>query len=368
MKSFSPAAFMAASALLISPALAHHGQEFFLLYDAQVQKPLHGILQGNFSFIDEGTDDSIGLSPSLSLGILPRTAFNLRADFSDEAGEGWAYRSIEPGFQFDLTPPHLKMPLRIGLSVAYQFAGDGGGGHSPAATDLSGGTIAHVHHDEPATGHSDSHAGSAASAETAHDHSTHEHNPPPVSPSGIDPGPDALTPEELAAMAAQNAANPPNATTAAAPAAASPAKRKPKPSAKRKAETHDHTSHPHGEDGGHSHAGGIHNHDDNLFTARLIFEADLTPRTLLVANLINVLPEGGSAAWGYALGLRQRLRPGLSIGMEALGDFDANKHQEVLGAVFWEPVPHVLFKVGVGTGLSSVSPDATLRAGVLWMF
>jgi hypothetical protein len=40
----------------------------------------------------------------------------------------------------------------------------------------------------------------------------------------------------------------------------------------------------------------------------------------------------------------------------------------VLGAVFWEPIPHVLLKLGVGTGLTSVSPDATLRAGVLWMF
>ena len=56
------------------------------------------------------------------------------------------------------------------------------------------------------------------------------------------------------------------------------------------------------------------------------------------------------------------------MGVEALGDFDRNKHQEVLGAVFWEPMPHVLLKLGVGSGLTAASPDATLRAGVLWMF
>ncbi len=358
---------MAASVLFISPARAHHGQEFFLLYDAQVQKPRHGILQGQFSFIDEGTDDSIGLSPSLSLGILPRTAFNLRADFTDEAGDSWAYRSIEPGFQFDLTPPDLKLPIRFGLAVAYQFAGDGSSsssGHSHSTTDLSGGTVAHVHNDSASQA---THSPTNSSAVAGHDHSTHDHGTPPVSQPGVDLGPDALTPEELAAIEAENAANAAAQTPAAvAPSAPGPAKPKPKP--KPTAEAHDHASHDPAEESGHSHSGGIHNHDDNLFTARLIFEADVTPDTLVVGNLISVLPEGGSAAWGYAIGVRHRFRPGLAVGVEALGDFDSHGYQEVLGAVFWEPMPHVLLKVGVGSGLTSVSPDATLRAGVLWMF
>jgi hypothetical protein len=359
----------------VSSLHAHHGQEFFLLYDAQVQKPMHGILQGNFSFIDEGTDDSIGLSPSLSLGILPRTAFNLRADFTDEAGDGWAYRSIEPGFQFDLTPPNLKLPVRFGLAVAYQFSeGGGSGSHSHGASDLSGGSVAHVH-DGAAAGHS--HAGSSGDA--PHDHSTHYHPPAPVSSgsggSVPDQGPDGLTAEELAAMEAENAAAQAAANAqqqaqaqAAAAAAARRAKAEQKAAAKaqRKAESsHDHS---HAEEGGHSHSGSIHNHDDNLFTARLIFEADLTPNTLLVGNLISVLPEGGSAAWGYAVGVRHRFHPRFAMGIEALGDFDSKGHQEVLGAVFFEPMHHVLLKVGVGTGLTAVSPDATIRAGVLWMF
>ncbi len=363
MKSFLPAAFMAASILFNSPARAHHGQEFFLLYDVRVQKPLHGILQGQFSFIDEGADDSIGLSPSLSLGILPRTAFNLRADFTDEAADSWAYRSIEPGFQLDLTPPYLKLPIRFGVAVSYQFSG-GSSSHSSGTTDLSGSTVAHVHDDSASQ---TTHPPSTSSAAAGHDHLTHDHGTPLVSQPGVDLGPDALTPEELAAIEAENAANTAAQTPAAVPPSA-PATAKPKPKPKPTAEAHDHASHDHAEASRHSHSGGIHNHDDNLFTASLIFEADVTPDTLLVGNLISVLPEGGSAAWGYAIGVRHRFRPGLAVGVEALGDFDSHGHQEVLGAVFWESVHHVLLKVGVGTGLTSVSPDATLRAGVLWVF
>ena len=66
-------------------------------------------------------------------------------------------------------------------------------------------------------------------------------------------------------------------------------------------------------------------------------EADLTPTTLLVANVISVLPDGKSAAWGYGLGLRQKLRPDFSIGVEAVGDFDRHGEHEVIGAVYWEP-------------------------------
>jgi hypothetical protein len=227
---------------------------------------------------------------------------------------------------------------------------------------LSGGTVAYVHDDSASQ---TTQTSSTSSAAAGHDHSTHDHATAPVSQPGVDPGPDALTPEEQAAIEAENAANAASQTPAAVtPSSPAPAKPKPKPSA----EVHDHASHDHAGESGHSHSGSIHNHDDNLFTARLIFEADFTRNTLLVGNLISVLPEGGSAAWGYAIGVRHRFRPDLAVGVEALGDFDSQGHQEVLGAVFWEPIPHVLLKLGVGTGLTSVSPDATLRAGVLWMF
>ncbi|MDB6069314.1 MAG: hypothetical protein JWL81_485 [Verrucomicrobiales bacterium] len=389
MKSFFPGFLALASSLTL--AHAHHGQEFFLLYDARVQQPRHGVLQQNFSFIDEGDDDSLSLSPSLSLGVLPRTAFNLRADFADDANQGWTYRSIEPGFQIDLTPPNLKLPIRIGFAASYQFGEGGESTHTHGAADLSGETVAHVHDNNSTNSTAAAthvHAAGAAHDDTgtgtaAHDHSTHDHPPLVETPPGEDAGPDGLTAEEIAAINAANAAAAAAADAQAAAAAAQAASQaqaqaantapaaKPKPKSKSTKKAPAPAAHSHSADeaeSGHSHSGSIHNHDDNLFTARLIFEADLTENTLLVANLINVIPEGGDVAWGYAIGVRQRLRPGLSVGVEALGDFDRNKHQEVLGAVFWEPMHHVLLKVGVGTGLTAISPDTTVRAGVLWMF
>src|SRR5690606_14598592 len=135
-------------------AHAHHGQEFFLLYDARIPAAGHGLLQSNFSYSDEGEDDSFSLSPGISWGILPRTSFNLKASFTDDAGEGWDYQAIEPGLQFDLPPRRWTFPVRVGLAVSYQFAEDAGGSLSKEA---SSGAVP-----QPAS--------------EAHDHSTASHN------------------------------------------------------------------------------------------------------------------------------------------------------------------------------------------------
>lgn len=378
-------------------ALAHHGQEFFLLYDARSPAPGNGSLQSVFSFTDEGNADEWMLSPSLNVGVLPRTAFQLRADFVDRETGDWSYRSVEPGLQFDLTPPRLKWPVRVAVAVSWQFSEDDGAGDSLHAADLSGDGLSgstastasqshnHSSHSHPAATTLANSVSGFNSSTPVHDHSSHDHsNPsPPSTGSG---GPDALTPEELAAMEAANAAGapaaaapPPNPAPATSPAPAAPRKKSSAQKArsasgaprKKGSETghnhahatsgHDHASHAHPENS-------IHNHSGSFLTTRLILEADLTPETLLVGNFIQVLPEGGSSAFGYAIGLRHRLRPGVSIGLEALGDFNVHGHQEVLGSVFWEPVHDVMLKLGAGTGLSSVSPDATVKAGILWRF
>ncbi len=345
MKWFS--ALLLASALLRPSAHADHGQEFFLLYDAKVRAPGHGSFQSTFSFLDEGDDDTLSLSPGFTLGVLPRTALSVRADFADEASSAWAYRAIEPGMQIDLTPRNFKLPIRFGISASYQFV-EAGEADAPAVRSVAGHDLAHASTAAPASAAS---SGLAA----AHDHSSHSHSPEPSPASGVDLGPDALTPEELAAMDAGSAASAAPAPAAAAPAAAAPAPAKPAP-------VHDHA------EAGHSHAEGIHNHEDNLFTARLAFEVDLSRDTLLIGNLISVLPEGGSAAWGYAVGLRQRFLPQLAAGFEALGDFSVEGHHEVLGALYWEPIHHLILKAGVGAGLTSASPDGSVRAGLVWIF
>ncbi|MDB6136609.1 MAG: hypothetical protein JWM59_4852 [Verrucomicrobiales bacterium] len=371
-------------------AQAHHGQEFFLLNDAKVQSPGSGLIQSTFSFSDEGYADSLRLTSGIIIGVLPRTAISVIGDFSQEEGENWSYRSIEPSLLFDLTPKNFRLPVRFGVSFGYQFA-EGGNEvleHSLGVTAVSGETMEHSHTESESETHthsSGSGTGLGGSSTEPHDHSTHDHGTaggtggngatttPPTLPGGEN-NPDALTPDEIAAMNGGGTSTPATPAPAPAPSTTAATKSKsssnptPKTSSKSASTAYDHADAADAHAHSHSHENSIHNHDDNLFTSRFTFEADLTQSTLLVGNLICVVPEGGSAAWGYGVGLRQRLRPGLSVGVEALGDFDRHGYQEALGAVYWEPMHHLILKVGAGTGLSATSPDATVRAGLLWMF
>ncbi|MES2705095.1 MAG: hypothetical protein V4726_00690 [Verrucomicrobiota bacterium] len=375
---------------LPGPAPAHHGQEFFLLNDAKVQAPGSGLIQNTFSFSDEGYADSLRLTPGIVIGVLPRTAISVIADFAQEEGENWRYCSIEPSVLFDLTPKNFKLPIRFGVSFGYQFAegGEETSVHTHGVTGLSAESLSHVHPESETSGTGSNSASQPTASQpdsttVPHDHSTHDHGTGAVNPpAGGESNPDALTPEEIAAMGGGGTTTTTPETTAPAPAAvASPAatskntaktkssgksKSKNSSSASTATAAHDHADTAAGHS--HSHENSIHNHDDSLWTSRFTFEADLTKSTLLVGNLICSLPEGGSAAWGYGIGLRQKLRPGLAVGFEAIGDFDRHGYQEALGAVYWEPMHHLTLKAGVGTGLSSTSPDATVRAGLIWMF
>ncbi|RYD28205.1 MAG: hypothetical protein EOP86_23415, partial [Verrucomicrobiaceae bacterium] len=201
----------------VPSAQAHHGQEFFLLNDAKVQSPGSGLIQSTFSFSDEGYADSLRLTSGIIVGVLPRTAISVIGDFSQEEGENWSYRSIEPSLLFDLTPKNFRLPVRFGVSFGYQFAegGDEALEHSLGVTDVSGETMEHSHTASESETHTHS-SGSGtgtdgASTTEPHDHSTHDHGTaggtggngatttPPAQPGGEN-NPDALTPEEIAAM------------------------------------------------------------------------------------------------------------------------------------------------------------------------
>lgn len=117
----------------------------------------------------------------------------------------------------------------------------------------------------------------------------------------------------------------------------------------------------------HEHSG-IHAHGTGGFRARLILEGDLGDSTRLSANLINVIPEDGETVWGYAVGLRHSFNHDLAVGLEGMGDLENDGWHEVLGGVYWSPVYELMFKLGVGTGLASESPDITIRGGVVWKF
>ncbi len=130
------------------------------------------------------------------------------------------------------------------------------------------------------------------------------------------------------------------------------------------------TGHDHGngKKGHHDHQGTIHVHGQDAFIGRFIMETDLSDEAKLVVNLINVLPDDGTAAWGYAAGIRQNLTHSLSLSLEAMGDFSADGYHEInLGAIA-VPNHHLSVRVGAGIGLTEASPDWSLRGGVVWRF
>lgn len=142
-------------------------------------------------------------------------------------------------------------------------------------------------------------------------------------------------------------------------------------------EHHDEHEHGHEEkdhhadeqDSGHSHhAGGIDDHDNNLWHTRLLLDADLSASTKLVLNFIGVFPESGSPAWGYGIGLRQKLIDTVALGVEARGDLDSNGQHELLAATYWSPIHDLTFRVGAGFGLTEATPDFVLRTGVIFRF
>lgn len=113
---------------------------------------------------------------------------------------------------------------------------------------------------------------------------------------------------------------------------------------------------------------GIDRHGEDLFHARLILESDFTEKLKGVVNLIAVVPEEGSAAWGYSAGLRHAFNHQFALGGEVLGDFSRSGSHEVFAAGYVTPHHCLSFKLGAGLGLTDESPDFSLRTGVVWRF
>ncbi|MBX7207015.1 MAG: hypothetical protein K1X78_01780 [Verrucomicrobiaceae bacterium] len=124
---------------------------------------------------------------------------------------------------------------------------------------------------------------------------------------------------------------------------------------------HEHMGHD------HSHASSVHNHDSDALMSRLIIERDFGA-TKAVFNLISVARSDGGASWGYAAGVRHKVREQLAFGIEALGDFESHGWHELVGGVYYEPVHSLTLKLGAGFGLTEETPDFTLRTGFVWRF
>lgn len=202
-------------------ANAHHGDDFILLEDYSMPAVWRPQITGTLDWERFGSVDTLQTEPTLYFTPLPRVGFSLAARFADETGD-WALSAITPRVHLQLTDPKSKFPIRVGLSIGYQF---GFGGDEEALHDHGGTSAAHAHGD----GHSHASStktknGQKASA-AAHDHGDHSHDQPASGSSGA-----AAAPHDHAGHS--HAA--PSAPVAGVPVT-------PDPNA-----PHDHSTHDHG--------------------------------------------------------------------------------------------------------------------------
>lgn len=147
-------------------ALAHHGQDFLLLEDHHLPAPGQGHLMTNFEWEKYPNADEFGLSPGILFGILPQVALGVDVHFRDES-DGWNYTNVMPSAHFQITPPDLDFPIKVGLSIGYQFADGAAGDEEEPRNDHAEDDHEHGDHNagddhehQAEEGHSHSHSGS----------------------------------------------------------------------------------------------------------------------------------------------------------------------------------------------------------------
>jgi len=122
--------------------------------------------------------------------------------------------------------------------------------------------------------------------------------------------------------------------------------------------------------GGSSAQGGIQRAGESGLQSRIILESDVTENTRAVLNLISfVSGDGGKPGFGYAAGLRHEFSHDLSLGIEALGDFEKRQssHQVLFTTMIGLP-KHLSLRLGIGGGLTRAAPDFTMHTSFLWRF
>ena len=337
--------------LLLSPpaAQAHHGDEFMLLEDYELPELWNGLVTSGFDWAKYGSIDTFSTESSVFLSIAPRVGFSIGTEFNDE-GDGWRYAQVTPRLHFQITPPDSDFPLHLGFSIGYQFV-DGAAGFGTKRVRV-------VTYETQECGCSGS-SNSTVSVVTTSAGSSSS-SPPPCDPLVDVDCPAAPAPKPAPKHAGHGGAAPaPTVVTTVAAPGGGPKTGKTKTVRK---VTYQTVPEAPGYEGG-----GVHNHDDNLWTARLVAELDLG-NTRILFNLLGLAPEGRGPSWGYAAGIRQQLTHSLGVGVESMGDFSSEGLHEMVLACYFSPAHSVTMKVGAGVGLTDASPDFSLRTGLVWRF
>lgn len=102
------------------PALAHHGQDFFLNLDTRTPARGSGATYLSSGLRNYGSDESLGLESGILVGVGKGFAVGLAVEFSDEEVDSFQYGGIAPLLQWGFAIP--DSPLRLGASASYLFA------------------------------------------------------------------------------------------------------------------------------------------------------------------------------------------------------------------------------------------------------
>lgn len=155
-------------------AHADHGKDFIVVQDYYLPVPGAGHVLSNFEWENYTDRDEFGLSSGIAFGVVPRVALGVDVHFRDES-DGWDYNSVAPAAQFQITPPDLKFPIKVSLSVGYQFVNSS---VTDSAHEEAGGHGEESGHGEE-HGHADEHREAEEHADEsghAHDSAVHNHS------------------------------------------------------------------------------------------------------------------------------------------------------------------------------------------------
>ncbi len=327
-------------------AAAHSGPEFFALEDADLGHPGGGTLGLSYDVERYGGGDEV--SSELALYVTPFRRLALGADvrFAENADGDWVYAGVTPRLQFALTDPDSGRRLRLGASIGYQFAED----ISAQETVTTFEEIT-VYRDAPVVG--------AQAAPPATDPGAGSGEPDcnPLFDLDCEPAPNKVGKGRAAKHSGHTVVV--ETAPAAVPRGGG--------GAGQIAETIRVPRKAVVTRGGGGHRG-IHNHDARQWEGRMLAEYDLG-KTKVVANLIATFPEDDHAYWGYGVGARRQLGAGgLSVGVEAVGDFLSGGEHELIGTLGYDLDHGLMLRAGAGVGLTGDSPDATFRVGMRWSF
>lgn len=361
--------------ILTGSVAAHHGDEFFVLEDYEVPSILGGHLSGSFDWEKFNGSDEFSAETMVMMTIAPQVAFSIGTSVMDH-GDGWKYSSVTPRLHVQLTPPDWEFPLRVSLSLGYQIV-DGAAGHANKRVSVvtyekvteqvpvtSGTTASPTVIEVPVTTTTTTTTTTTVPSTGGNGTGTGNDNPcdpnvdvdcPPAPPHAGHTGGEPTT-----VTTTQTTSQTTNQTTTVS--SSDPGTTQTKTRVKKVKHVQKVIQDP-----GLDYSGSIHNHDENLWTGRLIIEGDFG-KTKALVNLIGLSPEGAAPAWGYAAGVRRQITHSLGLGVEAIGDFAPDGMHEVIIGGFINPTHHLTVKIGAGFGLTEASSDFSLRTGFTYRF